>query len=76
MIAASWAGSSLQLSLVMVTKPPGPCKFDRRIGQDVRHAELRQRRSNGPEKNVLGRGAGDNEPADAHVIAGLNPHPG
>ena len=72
-IAASCAGSSLQLLLMIVTKPPGPVQFEHRISQGIGNTELRQRRSDGPEEHMFGSGSRDDEAADANIVSRSEP---
>src|SRR5204862_7183191 len=50
-------------------------KSNRRVGQDSRQTELRERRAKGANKNALGSGAGDNESTDADFFGGQDPQP-
>ena len=74
-MAASWAGSSLQLLFVIVANPARTVQFEHRISQHIGNTDLRQRRSNGPEEHMFGSGSRDDEPADANIVTGLDSHP-
>ena len=46
------------------------------IGEEIRNAMLAQTWSNATDNNLQGAGSIDDESADHHVIAGLDPHSG
>ena len=73
-ISASCTGSSLQLSLVTVTNPPGPCSSSTGSASASGTPVVRE----GPmarRSTCLGARSRDDEPADANIITGLNSHP-
>ena len=73
-ISASCAGSSLQLSFVIVTNAPGPCSSSTGSANASGNAVTGQRRSNSPDEHVFRSASGNDEPADANIVTGLNSH--
>ena len=74
MIRAACAGSSRQLSLLTVGNGLGPVQFQDRVSQRVWDTEACQGRPNGPEQDMFRSASGDDEAANANVVARLNEH--
>ena len=73
-ISASWV--SLQLSLVSVIKPAGPCSSITGSASASGTPKRCQGRSNAPQEHTFGNASRDDESADANISTSLNSQAG
>ena len=73
-ISCSWV--SLQLLLMIVVNPPGPCSSSTGSASASGDPVAGQRRSDGPQDHLLGRASREDEAADANLIARPHEHAG